>query len=92
MSVNFNEVNLWVQLEFSDDRDGVDIFGNGEFTVNVRRHNRLTPVSHYIDEIDEPTRIVYFLRELPPLTTIKIFDKSNNLVVHIFTSDRVEIK
>ncbi|MBD3188879.1 hypothetical protein GF325_18775 [Candidatus Bathyarchaeota archaeon] len=88
---SYHQGHLWLQLEFEGNQEPVDILGIGKFRVNARMNGKLVPVMSFTTSFLKPRRIVLYSRDIPALRTIKLFDKANNLAIHVFTGDQIEI-
>ncbi len=92
VSLNHMQDHLWLTLSFkAGKREDVNIMGTGNFTIFTKEKSKLKPTDNVTLAVDEPSRVVFFEQDIPALTTIKVFDKDNELLFHLITEEKVEI-
>jgi hypothetical protein len=85
--------NLWISIQSA--KPGVpdhDIIGAGIFKIYAKEGDTLKATENVTLTIDDPGRVVFFQQDVPPLTTIKIFDAKNALRFHLITEEELQIK
>lgn len=91
LDLSNHEGHLWIQLCF-DHRDEINIIGTGNFKIFSKAGDEMRQSKNVTLSLEKPKRVVYFSQDLPPLTTIKIFDGDNKMLFHMISEDPVEIK
>jgi hypothetical protein len=85
--------NLWISIQSAmPGKPDHDIIGAGTCKVYAKEGETLKATENVTFTLDDPGRVVFFQQDVPPLTTIKIFDAKNALRFHLLTEEQLQIK